>query len=218
MDGKNYKKRARAWDSSNPYTKRGPTTNQIARAVMRKVVKNEEVKNVYVNKTALTADTTGACLNLFALTQGTGAAGRVGAKVAYKGISVDLLFRPTSASDSYVNWCLLYDKETNGAVPSVASVFEQANGMGQRTHIYKDRFITLKKGQVAYQDTDGTSGVAIKRWTFYVPLKGKPCKFNTGNAGTVADIQSGSLILAYSGSTAGGNAGDVTASVQFTDA
>jgi len=217
MDGKNYKKRRANVDYTG--SKRTKSTNEIVRKVMRKVIKREEVKNTYVNSASASCDTTGLAVSLFQASQGTGVSGRVGAKVTFKGMHVKLHVKAANA-DAWGHWVLLYDKESNAALPAMTDIWVAQDGMSERTHLYKQRFTTLKKGEFAIVATGDTKGTPYQDFEFYVPLKNKECRFNSANGGTIADIQSGSLILAFNSNVAAGATAPsmyYASSVQWTD-
>lgn len=166
------------------------------------------------------ANTTGECVSLFHPAAGTGTLQRVGSKVTYKGLNIAITAKAGAAINT-INWVLLYDKETRGAIPTMSNIWSAQTGMGPRAHQYKGRFVVLAKGNSILDSNAANSGMDKQRWDIYVPLKGKLCRFNTLTNGDVGDIDAGSLIFAASGDVASG-ATDTTlqynSTVTFIDA
>jgi len=194
-----------------------------SRVIPQKAMKNALMRSLeqkaYYTDGHVHANTTGDVASLFSPSSGTGTTGRVGSKASYKGLNISIT--ATAVSAAKINWVLLYDKETRAAVPTLGNIWSTIGGMGPRAHQYKGRFIVLAKGDDYLDAAANNTGLHLRRWDKYIDLRGKICRFNTLDNGNVGDIDSGSLILATSGSVVSG-ANDTTldyvATTTFVDA
>jgi len=93
--------------------------------------------------------------------------------------------------------------------------------MAPRNWLNKDRFVVLRKSGLVLEASAGGYGPVTKRWDMRIPLKNRQVRFNSGNAGTIADISAGSLLLVTTGDQAAGAAAatcNYAGAVHFTDA
>jgi len=150
--------------------------------------------------------------------QGTEAINRVGRKINMK--SLYLRWQLTCASATtqggVVRVLIVYDKQANATPPNITDIllvneFSSPNNLSNR-----DRFVTLVDvltqtvGPATQFATAGTEYRKINLETM----------FNTGSAGTVGDITSGSLwiMVAQNGSALVGNLNyNYRARIKFTD-
>lgn len=148
------------------------------------------------------------CLN--APVQGSGATQRIGRQIMIRKILGRVKFfnrtAPTgSAFESWaptVRWMLVYDMQTNGTAPTQAQLFSAPADIStlqnldnrDRFKILMDKVFTFAKiGMRQVDEGQATAGQA-KTYKFYKRVN-LPVQFNAGNAGTVADIATGSLHL-----------------------
>lgn len=153
---------------------------------------------------------TGAVLLLNGCTLGTDAlTNRIGRKIQMTSVDYLLNFAASTAdlgtAGTYaegtdtLKLSLVYDKQSNGAAPTYADIYQSANPFSHRNINYLDRFIVLSEELVAISAA-GPNGVCTKK---YIRMK-HDVRFNAGNAGTVADITSGALYLVYGDSNSAG--------------
>lgn len=117
---------------------------------------------------------------------------RVGRSI--KNVSVQLDFdayhnTTDTATFTVVRWILLIDKEANGAVPVTTDLLTAENTTAFRNLTNRRRFIILKDGRLHLDNNRESRTV---KYFKHISLK---TIFNSGDNGTVADIDSGSLIL-----------------------
>jgi hypothetical protein len=163
---------------------------------------------------SLNADTVGAIALANGIAPGFDIAGRLGRLVTMKSILVDIEDFVTAATgmDQYHRTLLVYDRQTNGAALAITDVLTSVNVLAPYNFGNSARFVILYD-QVHYLNatTEPGSGlhykIRIRR-----PLD---VVFNAGVAGTVADIQSGSLYLIAIGNVGVGVAAGAVVS-QFT--
>lgn len=106
---------------------------------------------------------------------------------------------------------LLWDKQPNGALPSVSDILTSATATAQFNINSRDRFKILKDKQWAFgyynRSTTATQTYAVADNVCF-PIKiYKKLNLETifnGSAGTIADISSGSLVLFFIGTEASG--------------
>lgn len=114
---------------------------------------------------------------------------------------------------------VVYDKQPNGALPAIAQIMSGYDNtttitaaadlaLVGRNPINRERFVILKDKQI-YLPAVTMPGAAATSACFFPPqqatgvinikLSKLNTVFNIGNAGTVADMQTGSLLLCYAG-------------------
>lgn len=170
---------------------------------------------------------------------GTGLANRVGRKIQVRSCFVrawiylegtqTLLVSPLSSAGQYVRFILLWDMQPNAAVFTAADLFNNnAIPYSQLLVDNKDRFKILKDKHVTLDplvyNTTATQSVAgfnrtSSQFKWYVKLN-QECVYNSGSAGTIADITTGALYLVTIGSIATGTSDcqlQWTARTRFTD-
>lgn len=161
-----------------------------------KIGHNVEYKTIdYLNHTTqepYTGNPVITCLNQVA--RGDDYNERVGRSI--KNVSVQLkmdAFHNTtdSATFTIIRWILLIDKEANGAVPSTTDLLTAEDTTSMRNLTNRRRFIILKDARIMLDNNRESRSVK-----YFKRLNLKTI-FNAGDAGTVADIDSGSLILMF---------------------
>lgn len=178
-----------------------------------------EMKSVSVNGTNVQADSTGQILLLNGIARGDDIDQRTGRQVILKSIELHATNKVTDTTGlSQTHRVLLvFDSQANATALTIAQVLSETSEIGLKNLENRERFqILLDKaidlsvfGQQQSKDT----------WKYYKKLNHK-VTFNNGDAGTVADIVTGSLYLIVIGSQAlGVTAGTmyVTTRIRFTD-
>jgi len=122
--------------------------------------------------------------------QGTTAITRIGRKIVMKSVYL----QGVGACSTACRIIVFYDRQSNGAAPSATDVLTSNTLMAMQNLDNRDRFIILADIFPGKQDEDlclnVTNGLGWKRYI--------KCNLETiygGNAGTVADINSGGLFV-----------------------
>lgn len=165
-----------------------------------------EVKFIDVNGTTQTAPSASsswsAGMLLNGCVPGSGATDRVGRKIIIK----SLLFRYSiqvaaqTGGGGRFRILVVYDKQTNATAPAITDILLADDWLSPNNLSNRDRFVTL-----CDEYTDPSTGTATTVGDFNDPcgmLKFKRLNletmFNSGNAGTVADITTGSIYVFFS--------------------
>lgn len=181
-----------------------------------------EKKNIdaVINSSSLAASSTTAqvvsCLN--ACLTGTTATTRNGRKIRLKSVLIkaEFYFLSPVQGNSPFRWLVVYDKQTNGANPAATDILTVDTIISPMNLTNSERFKVLADMHDELSSvSDGV--LSMKR---YIPLN-LDTVFNTGTAGTVADIATGGLFLvvyANNLATSGTNyTGQIYTRVRFVD-
>lgn len=126
----------------------------------------------------------------------------------------------TDISPDFLRYIVVYDKQSNGAPPAMADFLRDATAGAQSNNFSfinldnRDRFEILRdvsfptnivpaaavQSTLVFDPTKPTYNVDL-----YIPLKGKEVMFNSNNAGTSADIQTGALYIFCANFVTGNN-------------
>ena len=150
-----------------------------------------ELKAVDTNVTQA-ADTTGGVVLLSGIARGDDINQRAGREVTLRSIECRFLCKATAGTgiDQQQRLLIVYDRQSNGAAPTVAGFLSPSNVQSPRNLENRRRFKVLYDRY--YQlSASGESG-SEKVFKFYRRLR-HPVVFNSGNAGTIADITSGAI-------------------------
>jgi hypothetical protein len=152
------------------------------------------------------------------LIQGTGAGNRTGRDVLVEGLELRFLLSSTAVNtDDVYRYLVIWDTESRGALPAYADVFSAATSYNSpinfdNTHRFK---VLLDTGPI-FVSTQSSGLSFFKGIVHQIKIGKRTHYYNASNTATVADIDSGALILVdacYNGNT---NMG-VTARVIFRD-
>jgi len=132
-------------------------------------------------------------LLLNGLQLGTGGSNRVGREIFMQKLDYSL-------AASITRWMIVYDRQSNGATPAADALTQDVlDSASPQNFSNRDRFDILWDGQ--YDRTPEQAQI-LNCKDFEINL---PTYYNSGSAGTVADITSGALYLAvWSQGAAGG--------------
>lgn len=158
-----------------------------------------ELKNLDVTSTALivAAQTTATILLLNGVAQGTTATTRLGRRITMKSLYVrfNAALAATTAGNSPIRLLIVYDKQANTNAPAANDVLVADAIVNPNNLSNSRRFVTLMDWLAT--DGLGTAGPGSAHHVFYKKMN-LEVAFNTGSAGTIGDIQSGSVyLLAY---------------------
>lgn len=149
---------------------------------------------------------------------GSGFWNRIGSKITMKSAHVRLQLYPRTSTNEdpneIIRFSLIYDRNPNGAYPSLSTVFSDYDKTGgNNTTIMSGinptnstRFIVLRDEFVSVLNLDGqselepiseglrdTTGLGFKNW--YVKLKDLETVYGSDGTGTIANINAGALYL-----------------------
>ena len=171
-----------------------------------------ELKAYDVSFTNSNFTAVGNFTTLNAMTQGADVFQRIGKKTYMKSIHIrGLIFQNSGATTQDTGRILLiYDRQSNGALPPLASILQDSNAAAGTTNLSeisipaRARFQIIRDYQVALPIAVAT-GALLPAFIVNDPIKASfnvnmfvKCNLETmynGTAGTVADIVSGSLFL-----------------------
>lgn len=158
------------------------------------------------------ANTTGAVTLLNGCVQGNDFNQRDGRKIKMVSVqfSGDFLYNASGGDDAGVRLAIIYDTQANASAPAITDVFTAINAHTFVNLNNRDRFRIIydKRVCLGRYSTTATQSVAdntsrhIQKW---IPLKGLETVYNSGNAGTVADIQTGALYALTMGDSTNGS-------------
>jgi len=176
-----------------------------------------EFKSLDVTVTAGAADTTGTLTLLNGVAPGSDINQRVGRQIMMKSIQLNFTGIGNASNDSIIRFLVVWDKQCNAAALTIANLLTAASVNSTRNLDNRNRFVILADQRMPVN----IAGVEGHYWqtTFYRKLR-HPTTFNTGNAGTVADMTTGSIYLVVIGSNvAGATAGtfNSTSRIRFLD-
>ena len=165
-----------------------------------------EWKQIDTYTGSIVADTTGALGLVNGCIQGADRNNRVGREITMRSIQVTGLSAVTSATglDQTHRVLLVYDSQPNGTALTVAQVLDTTGinvTLAQKNRDGIRRF-TILLDRLMRLNSNAEPGGA-EAWRYYRRCN-LPVRFNSGNAGTVADIETGSLYLISLGSLAAG--------------
>lgn len=192
----------------------------VTRAVKNEVKKNPALKNEYkfldTTLSGNSAMNSGGgftnCLNLMAT--GDTASTREGREITIASVQIKAVIvheDNTCANDQAVRFLLVWDKEPAGAAAALSAVLTSADGNGFRNVDNRSRFVVLMDKTMTLGPRDSTATQAVAGQgphylDFYKRLNLKTI-FNSGNAGTIADINHGALNVYMCGTEASGTGG-----------
>lgn len=179
-----------------------------------------ELKNIDVNPINFPAfgATTGQLTLLNGCIQGSGATNRIGRRITMRSIQLRgrIQVAATTTGASPVRLIIFYDRQANGTAPTATDLLN-ADTISDFNNLSNNRRFVIVAEQI--RSCIGTAGPQSIYFNMYKRIK-LITEFNTGNAGTVGDIQTGSLYcLAYAsaGIQVASLACNVQTRVRFTD-
>lgn len=234
-------KRARSGSVTNAMTARGKVTKKarIAKAPpanrgfygpqtrLRHQMQGIEEKKV-IDTAAVNhnCDTTGLVSLINGVAQGSDFNNRIGRKVTIKSVQLRGHFtsQDGEVADCYCRLLIVYDRQPNGALPSVTDVLTASTSVSFMNLNNRERFVILAEHSIALADK--SSLVAGDQWrgsptTASVDIYRKvdlPVIFD-GTGATIGDIQTGSLFVLSIGDQVTNNAYNcaLTTRVRFVD-
>lgn len=199
-----------------------PTRTSRPKRSVRRALTNKGADHIIdVSATGQVMNSTGNVVLLNGASRGDDIADRTGrrTKNVYVGVRARGYVTATTGTAQEHRVLLVYDRQSNGAAPAVTDILLSASPNAfynfnntYRFKILYDRKYTL--GSAVDGQGPSTWGIKVNRNIRLDTI------FNNGNAGTIADMQTGGLFLVYVGSNAAGvTAGtiDYYCRVKFVD-
>ena len=147
---------------------------------------------------AATASTSCAFQLMNGLVQGVTQLTRIGNKVQCKGIEVrGSVYTGATPNNSTMRIGVLIDFQADGSAPTQNDVWNAAGGGG--TAVYAHRNINSTERYKIIKDemiSTSAAGPSVQNFVWHLPAD-VVTKYNTGNAGTIADIETGSVYFYY---------------------
>lgn len=169
---------------------------ELIRSGGRMPANSGELKNLDVSSTTLitAAQTTGNLLLLNGVAQGTTAVTRLGRRITMKSIYIRInnALAATTAGASPLRYLVVYDKQANATAPGATDVVVADAIVNPNNLSNSRRFVTLMDWMP--EQGLGTGGPVACSHVFYKKIN-LPVEFNAGSAGTVGDIQTGSVYV-----------------------
>lgn len=113
---------------------------------------------------------------------------------------------------------VIYDKETNGALPAVTDIFAIGDSMSPMNLANSDRFIVVADHSPFLLQGQATGTSNIMNYEIYRKMR-LPCQFNDTTTATITAINTGSLLVccALSDTASTVNAQETYTRVRFVD-
>lgn len=189
----------------------------------------QEKKVIDINAAAYAVEQTGTVLILAnGCIAGSQNFNRIGRKISLKSLQIRGFLQPTdfSTNATLARMLVIFDKQANGAAPTFANIVTSQNIAGttssvvtdmvnldnrDRFEVIRDKMFVLgRSNNTATQTSDTAFPLIVEE---YIKLGNREVVYNAGTAGTVGDIQSGSLYVIWISSEA--NASGVTFNGSF---
>lgn len=191
--GKAPGKAARAYDGSaipRPLLRAG------GRMPVRSLASAGELKDLTLTSTNRIAVNTAAfsTLLLNGCAQGTTAGTRIGRRITMKSLLLrwNFTLAATTAGSGALRILVVYDAQANATAPAVTDILDTDNFVSGMNLSNNRRFKVLC--DIVLENGIGTPGPGACAGTRYVRGDWNT-EFNTGSAGTIGDIQSGSVYM-----------------------
>jgi len=149
-----------------------------------------EKKNIDTITTAYSCPLTSTFGNVILLNgsvRGTNVGERVGRKIVMKSVFIRLNSIANSNNASQVRYMIIYDRQTSGSTPTSASFVDNSNFCGMANLGNAERYVILAD-EITDSRQSNSVNISSKRY-----IKCNLETVYTGNAGTVADINTGAL-------------------------
>lgn len=146
--------------------------------------------------------TTGTIAVVNAMAQGADFDERIGNKIVMKGLEWRLRLQNevnmTVGKTQHVRFMVVYDKQTNGALPAIGAVLTSIAVNSFKEVANRDRFLILKDQLVKF-NTGGiesltSAGIVDEVHHGFIPLRGLQCTYNAAAAG-IGSIATGAIYV-----------------------
>jgi hypothetical protein len=182
--------------------------------------RSPELKHVSLASANYALDTTGSVTLLNSVAAGTDDTNRIGRHFRMRRIRINgyTVASQSPAGATLSRIMLVYDKQSNGALPTIAQILEASTSVSNLNTDYLDRFVILKDWRQAEAKFDQTattsvSGSPQNHEFIFDQVASLDVEYSSAAAG-IANIVTGSLLLVTVGSNAAGNGRSLTAATQ----
>lgn len=210
-DSEGMSERTKRVRTEGPAVRRGVPKARVAKGVKTYVKKcmDRLVEKKYQQKVmgSIVAGTSGTVtsIGIETITQGTSDSTRVGNVIKLQYVKIIGSVSDTTAAAPYpqgwLRYALVYDKQTNGALPAVNEILNTASAYSNWNHdnvvgAGGARFVPLKWGTIQYECNAGNTAAANTVIPFVIncKLKDKLARFDA-STGAITDLVSGGLFL-----------------------
>lgn len=204
-------------------SKKAKGSSSTTRSVVpfsRYAVAPRKVELKYDNGTVTTTvSTTGSVVQMLDVANGTGSSERIGKSIMLHDMTLNYNILPNAASSRLLWRCVIvYDRQTNGAAPSVTDVMHTTAVESMYNADNQTRFKVLydQSGVIVTNAT----GIDIEYKTIYrnikISLKGLRTEYS-GTGSTSASIIKGGIYMILLGNTVTGYAITEANRIQFSD-
>ena len=167
---------------------------------------------------AVDINTTEVATLLTGLAPGNGASDRIGTKVDWRSLEIRLRSEATATTGitQFCRWMIVLDRQANGVAPTLAQILLAASTTAPRNLANRKRFkiITDKAYHIGGVLNGAGTGASVPNCRYFKKyLKFRrpiTTEYNTGVAGTIADIATNSIYLMALGTS---GVGDTDASL-----
>jgi len=155
----------------------------------------------YIDVTVNASFTSAGALTLLnGCIPGSDAINRIGRRIKMKSLLLRLSCNVgATPTNDVVRFMVVYDRQANGAAPAATDILTGISALNPNNLNNRARFITL----LDWIQAMDTVGPTIVQKVVFI-RKDLVTTFNAGTAGTVADIQTGSLYVLNCGNNAAG--------------
>lgn len=143
------------------------------------------------------ATTTASITCVNALPTSTSASGKIGRRILMKSLQIRAHFERedyNTATEKSIRLMVIYDRQANGTLPIMNDILTATTMVAMRNMSNVGRFYCLM--DELYSVTSGNGGNPAQTVTKFLKFN-LPVYYNGGTAGTIADIQTGSLLVIY---------------------
>jgi len=171
------------------------TAGRFRKPVSYKTVKkliNKNVEYKFKDTTVVDTDIAATLRLLNGMQQGDTPSARDGRKITVKSIEIDGLVKAVD-EPNMSRHMLVYDKQANGAAPVVTDILDSSSVYGLRNLDNRSRFIILWDYKIPLPMGEREVNNREYRKLKYYKRHNLQTIYNSGNAGTIADISTGAL-------------------------
>lgn len=187
--------------------------------------RNGELKYVDIASTVYACDTTGSVTALNLTAVGDDNTTRDGRQIIVTSCHIRGLItnQDASTATSLARWLLVWDKQPNGAIATIANILAAATSISSTNLNNRERFVILRDKQYGVGQIDTTAtqtytiAPGVHECNEYVKINARTTY--GGTAADIASVATGALLLVTIGNQAAASGAQLTAAtrVRFTD-
>lgn len=142
--------------------------------------------------------------------------GRVGSRISMKSVYLKITLNQNvnwTGTSSFNRIVMFYDKQAQGAAPTMSDIYAYIDNAGSLTTsafapvnpVNRDRFVIIMDRMIQEYGRPASEAAQGPQWAQgknsmikkYIRLKNLETLYNSGATGTISDIMSGSLYIAF---------------------